>query len=83
MIFDQEECATLRTSLDNAQDLLLDMVNQYCANTVRKSGMPETYSHSFMSTGEEVFAYLVDHRLAKWCENGVDICELKWSKMRT
>jgi hypothetical protein len=57
---------------------LLDMVAQYTEKTVRKVGTPETYSHDFMSAGEGAFEYLVENGLAKLCENGVDIFDLKW-----
>ena len=52
------------------QELLVEMVNQYCRN---HSDEPTTYSHDFMSTGEAVFDYLVNHGLADWAENGIDI----------
>jgi hypothetical protein len=64
--------------LSDAQYHLLSMVNQYCMNTVKKIGTEDTYSHAFMSAGEGAFDYLVGHKLAKWCANGVDICKLKW-----
>lgn len=68
----------LKKTLDEAHENLLSMVNQYCLRTVKKTGEKDTYSHDFMSTGEEAFEYLVSHGLAKWCDNGVDIFDLKW-----
>jgi hypothetical protein len=55
------------------EDLLIDMVKQYCVNTVKPDGTADTYSHDFMSAGEGAFEYLVTHGLAKYCDNGVDI----------
>jgi len=72
------ELAQLRADLDEAHENLLSMVNQYCCRTTRPSGTPETYSHDFMSTGEEAFDYLVRKGLAKWCVNGVDIFDLQF-----
>lgn len=72
------ELAQLRADLDEANENLLSMVNQYCCRTVRKDGTPLTYSHDFMSAGEQAFEYLVQHGLAKWCENGVDIYDLRF-----
>lgn len=70
----------LKARLAEADENLLSMVNQYCAKTVRPDGTPETYSHDFMSTGEAAFEYLVEKGLAKWCENGVDIYDLKFQE---
>lgn len=69
-----------RKLYNEAISLLLDMVNQYCAKTVRESNTPQSYSHDFMSTGEDVFEFLVDHGLAEWCENGFDIKNLVYPK---
>jgi hypothetical protein len=74
------ELASLKARLAEADENLLSMVNQYCAKTVRPDGTPETYSHDFMSTGEAAFEYLVEKGLAKWCENGVDIYDLKFQE---
>ena len=71
------EVEQMRTDLAEANDNLVSMVGQYCLNTVKKTGMPWTYSHSFMSAGEDAFAYLTRVGLAKWCENGVDIIDLQ------
>jgi hypothetical protein len=71
----------LKAQLDEAHENLVSMVGQYCVRTVKKTGMPDTYTHMFMSTGEQAFEYLVDHGLAKWCENGIDIYDLKWPSM--
>lgn len=60
--------------------LLIDMVKQYCVRTVRPDDTPETYTHDFISVGEEVFEYLVNAGCAEWCENGVDIFNLKYPK---
>jgi phage host-nuclease inhibitor protein Gam len=62
--------ASLRAELAECQELLVEMVNQYCRNN---SDEPTTYSHDFMSTGEAVFEYLVNHGLAEWDLNGIDI----------
>jgi hypothetical protein len=72
------ELDKLHSSLNEANENLLSMVNQYCCRTVRPDGMPMTYAHDFMSTGEAAFEYLVNCGLAKWCENGVDIYDLKF-----
>ena len=77
----QSEISKLRTENDRLQEaliecqgLLVDMVNQYCRNN---SDEPTTYSHDFMSTGEAVFEYLVNHGLAEWA-GGEDI-RLIWN----
>ena len=69
-LFEQNIIDQLRRDLVECQELLVDMVNQYCRN---HSDEPTTYSHDFMSTGEAVFDYLVNHGLADWAENGIDI----------
>lgn len=74
----RKELSELLSTLQKTTELLLDMVNQYCAYTVRKTGSPQTYCHSFMSTGEEVFEFLVQHGLAEWDKNGVDIVNLEY-----
>lgn len=74
----EKQLARLRTELDEIREHLLSMINQYCCRTVKKTGMPDTYSHDFMSAGECAFEYLVSHGLAKWCKNGVDIYDLKF-----
>jgi hypothetical protein len=71
----QDEVNKLRATLAQANENLIEMVSQYCNDGVSN---PVTYSHSFMSAGESAFEYLVSHGLAKWCENGVDIYDLKW-----
>ena len=63
------ENARLQEALIECQGLLVNMVNQYCRNN---SDEPTTYSHDFMSTGEAVFEYLVNHGLAEWA-GGEDI----------
>jgi hypothetical protein len=72
MIKDQE------IRVDDVLRLLLDMVNQYCVGRLDGDGRAVVYRHSFMSTGEEVFDYLVEHGLATRCENGVDIRDLRY-----
>lgn len=67
-----------QSRLKDADENLLSMVNQYCANKFDEKGVPIRYSHDFMSTGEAAFEYLTDHGLAKWAENGVDIYDLKF-----
>lgn len=76
-----KELENLLTTLKKTTELLLDMVNQYCAYTVRKTGTPQAYTHNFMSTGEEVFEFLVEHGLAEWDKNGVDIINLKYPNL--
>jgi hypothetical protein len=68
-LFEQNIIDQLRKDLVECQELLVEMVNQYCRN---HSDEPTTYSHDFMSTGEAVFDYLVNHGLADWAENGVE-----------
>jgi len=69
-LFEQNIIDQLRKDLAECQEFLVEMVNQYCRNY---SDEPTTYSHDFMSTGEAVFDYLVNHGLADWAENGIDI----------
>jgi hypothetical protein len=59
--------ASLRAELVECQELLVEMVNQYCRNN-----SDDTYRHDFMSTGEAVFEYLVKNGLAEWA-GGEDI----------
>ena len=73
-----KELAALRAALAEANENLVSMVNQYCCKRIKPTGLPDTYSHDFMATGEQAFEYLVSRDLAEWCENGVDICNLKW-----
>ena len=69
-LFEQNIIDQLRKDLAECQELLVEMVNQYCRNN---SDEPTTYSHDFMSTGEAVFEYLVNHGFADWDLNGIDI----------
>jgi hypothetical protein len=69
-LFEQKIIDQLRKDLVECQELLVEMVNQYCR---RDYSDEPTYSHDFMSTGEAVFEYLVNHGLADWALNGVDI----------
>ena len=66
----QTQNEMLIKAVAECQELLVEMVNQYCRN---HSDEPTTYSHDFMSTGEAVFDYLVNHGLADWALNGIDI----------
>lgn len=74
----QEDLTYLLYNYALLTKLLIDMVRQYCVRTVTKTGTPQTYTHEFMSIPEEVFEYLVEHKYAKWCEDGIDIYDLKY-----
>lgn len=82
LTFRRKQFLEISDQLDEANENLLSMVNQYCSRTVRPDGTPVCYSHFFMSTGEAAFEYLVDHGLAKWCENDVDIYDLRFPSER-
>ena len=72
-------CAALAAkteAVDDANNLIVELVNQACIKTVKKTGTTDIWIHSFMSTYEGAFEYLVKNGLAKYCENGVDICDL-------
>jgi hypothetical protein len=53
-----------------AESALISMVNQYCYRPLDANKEPsvDIYQHDFMSAGEEAFAYLVEHGLAKWTD---------------
>ena len=63
------ELVILRKELEEAEDYLLDMVNQYMSH--ERNGKL-TYSHDFMSLGESLFPWLVAHNMADWYEDGID-----------
>ena len=71
-----EEAKALRANLTLCQDLLVDCINQACVKTVKKTGADDRWIHMFITTYESAFQYLVDHGLAEWAENGVDIVNL-------
>jgi len=66
---DKDYCCPicLKDDLLECQELLVEMVKQYCRNN-----SDDTFRHDFMSTGEAVFEYLVENGLAEWA-GGEDI----------
>ena len=50
------------------QDLLIEMVQQFCDKCIKNSTGETVYLHNYMSPTEEVFIYLVSNNLA--------ICEM-------
>ena len=59
-------------SLDDCEDNLKSMVEQYC-RTTSVTNSDATFSHDYMGAGECTFEYLVKHGIANWCGNGIDI----------
>lgn len=69
ILFDEYEKANTRAAA--AESALISMVQQYCYRPLDADGEPaeEIYQHDFMSAGEEAFAYLVEHGLARWTDD--------------
>jgi len=64
-----EEIEQLQNKISECESALLSMVTQYLYTPLSPKTlepMENTYTHDFMSAGEEVFAYLVEHGLAEW-----------------
>ena len=64
------QVAALTAALEEANSALISMVYQYCYRPLDANKEPaiDIYQHDFMSAGEEAFAYLVEHGLAKWTD---------------
>ena len=62
--------AALTAALEEANSALISMVYQYCYRPLDANKEPaiDIYQHDFMSAGEEAFAYLVEHGVAKWTD---------------
>ena len=67
---EHDEIARLTAALEEANSALISMVYQYCYRPLDANKEPaiDIYQHDFMSAGEEAFAYLVEHGLAKWTD---------------
>ena len=73
-LFDEIERLEKTVPLDlrAAESALISMVQQYCYRPLDVNREPavNVYQHDFMSAGEEAFAYLVEHGLAQWTDDG-------------